>query len=306
MAPPPLMPGDTVGIVAPAGAVERAALEAGCRQLKALGHPAVYLDSIFDRDQYFAGSVDRRVNELHEMFRREDVKAIVAARGGYGCNYLLPFLDLGLIREHFKSLIGYSDLTTLHTWFDDQGLCTFHGPMVAKDFAKADGVDVEAWRKVLRGQSHRFELAATAATPVLMEGEAEGILYGGCLSMLVESLGTPYEIHPGECILFIEDVGVWPFQVDRMLMQLKLSGKLEKVRAILFGEMATCVQQELPEYTVASIATRVFGDLGVPMMMGVRSGHVASGNITLPMGGPVKVSATEAGFTVDLQGWNQG
>src|SRR4051812_32973279 len=133
LAPPPLMPGDTIGIVAPAGAVERVALESGCGQLKALGYHPVFLDSILDRDQYFAGSVDRRVNELHEMFRRSDVRAIIAARGGYGCNYLLPFLDLDLIRNNFKALIGYSDVTTLLTWFYDNGLRSFHGPMVAKD-----------------------------------------------------------------------------------------------------------------------------------------------------------------------------
>src|SRR3954466_10623187 len=98
-APAPLMPGDTIGIVAPASIVDRAALETGCSHLKALGFPTVYQDSIFDQDQYFAGSVDRRVNELQEMFLRKDVKAILSARGGYGCNYLLPFLDLDLIEE---------------------------------------------------------------------------------------------------------------------------------------------------------------------------------------------------------------
>src|SRR3954464_2391671 len=105
-APAPLMAGDTIGIVAPASVVDRAALITGCSHLKALGFPTVYLESIFDQDQYFAGSVDRRVNELHEMFLRDDVKAIVAARGGYGCNYLLPFLDLDLIEQHFKCFIG--------------------------------------------------------------------------------------------------------------------------------------------------------------------------------------------------------
>src|SRR4051812_23501744 len=101
--PPPLMAGDTIGIVAPASVVDRAALETGCSHLKALGYKPVYLESIFDQDQYFAGSVDRRVNELHEMFQRKEVKAIVSARGGYGCNYLLPYLDMDLIEEHFKS-----------------------------------------------------------------------------------------------------------------------------------------------------------------------------------------------------------
>ncbi len=158
--PAPLMPGETIGVVAPAGAIDRAALELGCGHLAALGYPTVYLDSIFDQDQYFAGSVDRRVNEIHEMFRRKDVKAIVAARGGYGCNYLLPFLDLDLIANNLKCLVGYSDVTTLHTWFNDHGLETFHGPMASKDFARTNGVDLISWREVLGGCRHRVALDA--------------------------------------------------------------------------------------------------------------------------------------------------
>lgn len=298
--PPPLKPGGTIGIVAPAGVVDRAALETGCSHLKALGYRTVYLESIFDQDQYFAGTVDRRVNELHEMFQRRDVEAIVAARGGYGCNYLLPFLDLDLIENNFKALVGYSDLTTLHTWLNDQGFQTFHGPMVSKDFTRANGVEMESWRNVLGGLSHNVMLPVSDEVKVIAEGEAEGKLYGGCLSMLVESLGTPYDIHPDGCILFIEDVGVWPYQVDRMLMQLLMAGKLDKVRGVVFGEMSNCLQDGLPEYTVASIASRVLSDFKIPVVMGLRSGHVERDNITLPMGRNVKLAARESGFTLEF------
>jgi muramoyltetrapeptide carboxypeptidase len=301
-APAPLLMGDTIGIVAPAGAVDRAALIRGCDQLKTLGYSTVYLDSIFDRDQYFAGSVDRRVNELHEMFLRKDVKAIVAARGGYGCNYLLPYLDLDLIEDNFKCLVGYSDLTTLHTWFNDQGLQTFHGPMASKDFAHANGVEIESWRSVLGGKSFSIKAPVSDLVRVAVNGEAQGELYGGCLSMLVESLGTPYDIHPDGRILFIEDIGVWPYQVDRMLMQLMMAGKLDKVRGVIFGEMSTCVQEGLPEYTVFEIARRVLGDLEIPVVLGLRSGHVERENITVPFGRAVKLSADDSGFTLEFAG----
>ena len=296
------MQGDTIGVIAPASVVDRAALETGCSHLRALGYPTVYLDSICDQDQYFAGSVDRRVNEIHEMFRREDVKAIVAARGGYGCNYLLPFLDLDLIANNFKAFVGYSDLTTLHTWFNDHGLQTFHGPMVSKDFTHADGVEIASWREVLRGERFKISLDKSETVQVACKGEAKGTLYGGCLSMLVQSLGTPYEMHPEGCILFIEDIGVWPYQVDRMLMHMKLAGKLDDVRAVIFGDMAQCAQAGLPDYTVSMIARRVLGDLGIPVVAGLRSGHVERENITLPLGRAAKLTAMGEGFTLEMAG----
>jgi muramoyltetrapeptide carboxypeptidase len=300
--PAPLMQGDTIGVIAPAGVVDRAALETGCSHLRALGHPTVYLESICEQDQYFAGSVDRRVNEIHEMFRREDVKAIVAARGGYGCNYLLPFLDLDLIANNFKAFVGYSDLTTLHTWFNDHGLQTFHGPMVSKDFAHADGVEITSWREALRGERFNVSREKSETVQIVCKGEAEGPLYGGCLSMLVQSLGTPYEMHPEGCILFVEDISVWPYQVDRMLMHLKLAGKFDKIRGLIFGDMAQCAQAGLPDYTVSMIARRLLGDLGIPVVVGLKSGHVEQENITLPLGRAVKLTATEEGFSVEMSG----
>jgi muramoyltetrapeptide carboxypeptidase len=120
--------------------------------------------------------------------------------------------------------------------------------------------------------------------------------------MLVQSLGTPYEMHPEGCILFIEDISVWPYQVDRMLMHLKLAGKLDHVRGVIFGDMAQCAQAGLPDYTVALIAKRVLGDLGIPVVVGLKSGHVEHGNITLPLGRAVTLKATAEGFTVEMSG----
>src|SRR5258708_3962729 len=160
--PRALRPGDKVGIVAPSSNVKREMLEAGCDGLRRIGYEPFYLESILERDLYFAGSAERRARELEDMFVRDDIRAIVCARGGYGSNYLLPgrgskTLNLKTIARHPKIFVGYSDLTTLLTTFaDSANFVTFHGPMVAKDFARADlaandGVDLASWQNAVSG-----------------------------------------------------------------------------------------------------------------------------------------------------------
>jgi muramoyltetrapeptide carboxypeptidase len=297
--PPALQPGDTVGIVAPASNIKRESLDAGCESLRKLGYKPFSLDSILDQDLYFAGSVERRARELEAMFRRDDVRAVVCARGGYGSNYLLDALDLREITAHPKIFVGYSDNTTLLTYFADAaGFVTFHGPMVAKDFAVADGVDLSSWEAALSGRSQWTMGAGSGAKP-LVEGSAQGILYGGCLSMLAASLGTPYEIHTAGTILFLEDLAAKPYQIDRMLMQLKLGGKLAEVRGIIFGEMLDCGQHKDQGYTLEEVVLRIVGDLGVPVAYGFRSGHVSRRNMTLPIG--VQAALKVSGDDVSLK-----
>ena len=161
--PPALQPGDTVGIVAPASNVKPGQLEAGCAALRDLGYKPFYFDSIFERDLYFAGSATRRARELEEMFIRDEVRAIVCARGGYGANYLLDILDLKKVKAHPKIFVGYSDLTTLLTYFTDAtGLITFHGPMTiyVEGHRSFDG-------KLLPFKKGPFYLAMECGVPVV-------------------------------------------------------------------------------------------------------------------------------------------
>jgi muramoyltetrapeptide carboxypeptidase len=296
---PALRPGDTVGIVAPASNIKRTELDAGCGALQRAGYQPFYFDSILEQDLYFAGSVERRARELEEMFVRDDVRAIVCARGGYGANYLLRELDLKKIREHPKIFVGYSDVTTLLTHFvDAAGFVTFHGPMAAKDWAHQDGVEFDSWQAAVSGATP-WDVALGAGVSGLVEGGGEGVLYGGCLSILVASLGTPYAIKTAGTILFLEDLAAKPYQIDRMLMQLKLGGHLDAVRGIVFGEMVDCLQNANQPYTLQEVVTRIVGGLGVPVAYGVRSGHVTSGNITLPFG--VRAKLTVRGGQVALK-----
>src|SRR5258708_4318239 len=141
--PPALKAGDKIGIIAPASSFNRAGFDAGCARLRRMGYEPVYSESIFDRDLYFAGSTERRVRELEETLQRSDIAALICARGGYGSNYLLQPVDFRKFTDHPKVLLGCSDITTLLTAITDRtGLVTFHGPMVAKDIAAADGMDV--------------------------------------------------------------------------------------------------------------------------------------------------------------------
>ncbi|MGA8622476.1 MAG: LD-carboxypeptidase [Candidatus Sulfotelmatobacter sp.] len=299
--PPALQPGDTIGIVAPASNVNRGDLEAGCEGLRRAGYRPFYFDSIFEQDLYFAGSVQRRARELEEMFAREDVRAIVCARGGYGSNYLLECLDLKKIKTHPKIFVGYSDLTALLTYFADAtGLVTFHGPMVAKDWAHDGGVDLNSWHAALSGTAGwKLNLGPGSGAIGLVDGRAEATLYGGCLSILVASLGTPYELKTANTILFLEDVAAKPYQIDRMLIQLKLAGKFAGVRGVMFGEMRECLQTAKQGYTLEEVVLRIVGGLGVPVAYGVRSGHVSTGNITLPIGVPAAM--TVRGGKVSLE-----
>ena len=288
--PPALRPGDTVGIVAPASNIRQADLDAGCETLRRAGYRPFYFDSILEQDLYFAGSPDRRARELEEMFTRSDIRAILCARGGYGSNYLLTGLNLEIVKACPKIFIGYSDITSLLTYFVDAARqVVFHGPMAAKDWTHVDGVDQLSWNSALSSVMP-WDVRFNDGVIGLADGEAEGTLYGGCLSILVASLGTPYEIKTAGTILFLEDLAAKPFQIDRMLMQLKLGGHLASVRGIVFGEMLDCVQNANQAYTLQEIITRVVGDLGIPVAFGVRSGHVTSGNITLPFGVSAKLS----------------
>jgi len=293
--PPALQLGDTVGIIAPAGPIGPDALEAGCATLLRMGYRPFYLPSILDRDSYFAGSTERRLNELHEMFHRREVRAILCARGGYGCNYLLPHLDLGLVRRTPKVFVGCSDVTTLLTYLcDAAGLVTFHGPMAAGDFGRLGGVDEDAWfAAVASGEPYERTFEASVVQP-LAKGTVEGMLYGGCLSLLCASLGTPYEIRTRDTILFLEDLNEPPYRIDRMLMQLKLAGKLKGVKGIVFGEMRRCDRRGPQDYTLQQVVMRVLSDLHVPVAFGLKSGHVTGGNFTMPLGVRARLSVSES------------
>jgi muramoyltetrapeptide carboxypeptidase len=295
--PAALRRGDKIALVAPASSFNHERFLVGCDRLRQMGYEPVYTQNIFERDIYFAGTAERRAHEFQDFWRRDDIAALICVRGGYGSNYLLEKLDYGLIAEHPKILLGCSDITSLLTAMHDRtGLIGFHGPMVAKDIA--DGTfDGASWESALQGAANWTVPAS--GVEVLRTGKAAGRLYGGCLSLMVASLETPFEIQTEDSILFIEDIAEKPFRIDRMLMQLRLAGKLDKVRGFVFGEMLDCRPPDGETYTLQQVIMRVLAPYNVPIVYGLKSGHVTSGNITLPIG--VKAELEAEGADVSMR-----
>jgi muramoyltetrapeptide carboxypeptidase len=283
--PAALRAGDAVRLISPASWFDPNKLHAGMDSLRALGlQPQLGAHALARYGQYSAGTTDQRLEDLHAAFADNAVKAIICNRGGYGSAEMLSGLDLDLIGRNPKVFVACSDITSLETYIHDQtGLVVFHGPMAAGDFARPNGVDPISWQAAL-SQSSPWQIGLEAGLRTLKPGRAQGKFYGGCLSMLVASLGTPYEIETAGTILFLEDIGVKPYQIDRMLLQLRLAGKLADVRGIVFGPMLDCVQPGTADELLDAVLLRVLEDFAGPVTIGLRSGHVLERNITVPIG----------------------
>jgi muramoyltetrapeptide carboxypeptidase len=283
--PPAVAPGARIVVVSLASSARHDRITRGMEFLRSLGYEVVAAEHAFGKHPpYFSGSPEERLADLHNAFVDPTVAALICARGGYGSNYLLDGLDLDLIRANPKPLFAYSDMTAIQTWLLDQTrLVSFHGPMVAADFSldKA-GVDLESFRAAIGGGLVR--LGAQQGLRALRPGTAQGVLYGGCLSLLTASLGTRYAPRTEGKLLFLEDVGAKPYQIDRMLRQMILAGKFEGARGFIFGEMLECGSRGADPDLLQQVILRLLEPFNVPIAMGLRSGHVSGGNVTLPFG----------------------
>jgi muramoyltetrapeptide carboxypeptidase len=282
--PPAVPSGAGIGIVAPASFARPERVERGLDALRALGFAPTLGEYALERGPlFFAGTPEQRLADLHAAFADQSTRAAMCLRGGYGSNYLLEGLRLETIAAHPKPFFAYSDLTGLQLRLLDRlGLPAFHGPMLAADFYLEDGVHRASFEAALAGEP--YAVGADEGLRPLRPGTARGTLYGGCLSILVALLGTPFEPATEDKLLFLEDVGVKPYQLHRMLWHLRVAGKLEGVRGIVFGEMLHCVSPgAAPELLDQAILSALDGFAG-PVAMGLRSGHVSRQNVTLTFG----------------------
>ena len=299
--PPSLQFGDVVQIVAPASNLKAEYLARGVAELTHLGFRVNYDPTILEKEHYTAGSDERRASELMSAFTNPEVKAVWAARGGYGVMRLFPLLNEDLLRANPKILIGYSDLTALHLYLYRRfGWVTFHGAMAAKDLAGgATHYDQKTLLTAITRNTPMGEIEALGTEMLHFGKTVSGRLLGGCLTLITALMGTPDELDTTDSILFLEDIGVRPYQLDRMIQQLKLAGKFDHVRAIIFGEMNDCIQNTEQGYTLQEVLRDLTADLHIPVMFGLRSGHSKLGNITLPLGVKATLDGIRGVLSID-------
>lgn len=290
--PPPVRPGDRVGVAALSGPVDPGRLDRGLAALARLGFEPVPAANLRARHSFFAGPDDHRLAAFHELTADPSVRAVVFARGGHGVLRLLPRIDWDLLARHPRAYVGYSDLTPfLHAVVVRLGLVAFHGPMAAADLARGlTGPEERSFLEALKGRIDR-------SVPVagwLRRAPAEGPLLGGCLSLLAAVQGTPWAPDLDRAILFWEDVDEPGYRLDRMLTHLGLSGSLAAIRGMVIGHCRPSAAG--PGFEIESTSDAAFRTWLAealeghdwPVAWGVEAGHEAP-NLTLPLGAPARL-----------------
>jgi muramoyltetrapeptide carboxypeptidase len=299
--PPRLRPGDTVGLIEPAGFTHDAFDLADVKAtVVAMGLVHKVAPHVAERYGYLAGSDAARAADVNAMFADDNVRAIFAIRGGWGCARILPLLDYALIRAHPKLLVGFSDITALHMALAARvGFTTIHGPVAASSWGR---LSWESFRSLaFEGATPLYRapdlpedrLAPRGGrTRAFRSGKASGRLLGGNLTVLSALVGTPYLPDFTGAILFIEDTNEAEYRIDRMLTQLTLAGILGKVAGVVFGQCTDCVADG-PSYggfTLSEVLQQHLAPLGVPAFQGALFGHVPN-QYSLPEGCRAEIDA---------------
>lgn len=284
--PPRLNRGDTIGLVAPAGPiVNEAGFTAGVRLLRETGFEVKFAPGLtHQREAYLAGTDTRRINEFRDLWADPEVKALLAARGGYGSLRIVSSLDMDLMRSQPKILIGFSDVTVLITAIlKHAGLVTFHGPTLST-LARSDRETAETFFNTITGRPP--ELIKADGLEVLVPGQARGRLLGGNLTTLTSLMGTSYELPWEGAILFLEDVNEAPYRLDRTLTHLKEAGRLQGVAGVILGIFDECGDVEL--FWKRTI--ELFEDEHIPIWANFPVGH-GQANRILPLGIEVEMDS---------------
>jgi muramoyltetrapeptide carboxypeptidase len=294
--PKALVPGCRVAVFAPSSPAEAARMSAGMAELARLGFMATPEGGTVS-EGYFASSIAERRKALLKAMKNSEVAALVALRGGYGSNYLLDE-ELGAELDCPKSVIGFSDVTSLQIYlWQRRRWISFYGPMVAAGFDagsnKPTGYDESSFRTALGKTVGGWKLGLDSE--ILVAGQAEGRLLGGCMTLVETTLGTPWELDTRDAIVILEDRGMKPWQVDRALMHLRQAGKFEGVRGIVLGDFPDCKPPVDGSPTVRDVCARILGPLSVPIVFGAPIGHTTRAMLTIPLGVKARLSANGEG-----------
>ncbi len=286
--PRAIQPGMTLGVVSPSSAIEPDDLEKGLQPFYRRGYKIVLGEHTLARRGYLAGTDEQRARDLMAMFARDDVDAVLCSRGGYGAARLIPYLDPAVFRNNPKLLIGYSDITVLHLWLLRQvGLVGLYAPMPITMTRPIPEHAMAVFWRALEVAEPLGELPTwNAPFRAIRPGKAQGRLTGGCLCLMADSIGTPYELDTRDAIVMIEDVDEPPYRLDAMLNHLKLAGKWEVCKGIAFSEDTRWekhVKEGEPTLTPDELLDDYFGALPQPSMAGFPFGHILD-PLTLPYG----------------------
>ncbi len=294
-----LQAGGTVRLLAPASGFDRDEFQRGVDQLRAMGLTPTFDDRVFEREGYVAGSAESRARQLREAWADPGTGAILAVRGGYGSVQMLPLLSPQVVGP--APLVGYSDVTSLHVWLNCHvGVTSIHGPMIDRKIAAGTAAfDAGSFLGSL-GPAPLGELAVDGLETVVA-GDVTGALYGGTISQLLGSLGTPYAFAPPPgCLLWLDEVGERPYRLDRMMVQLRQSGLLARAVGVLVGQLPHCDEPDgrVRGWEVVADALR---DFRGPVVMGFPSGHTTTTLYTLPLGVDVRLAAEKPSATVVVE-----
>jgi muramoyltetrapeptide carboxypeptidase len=275
--PPRLKPGDTIGIVAPAGPFDPEKFMKGKTVLESMGFQTFFSEGIFQKHGFLAGTDIQRSDQVNRLFADPTVQAIFCARGWYGSMRILPFLDFETIQTHPKIFLGFSDISALLSVLYDQcNLVTFHGPVVTT-LANATEKTLTALQTALTSPA-ALEITPENGT-VIKQGVCSGLMAGGNLTTLCHLVGTSYAPNLKGKILLLEDVGEMPYRIDRMLTQMKLTGCFNEIAGLILGAFKEC--GHLNE--IIDIFNNIFEDADIPILTGFDMGH-GEHNLTIPMG----------------------
>lgn len=301
MKPQRLAKGDAIGITATASPAEMSLVQQAIPFFEQMGLRVLLGNTIQLEHGYLAGTDDARLADFHQMIADDAIRAIIFARGGYGTPRIAGRLDYQLIRNHPKILWGYSDITYLHTAIRQQtGLTTFHGPMPASDIADEnfDTLSAKMFEQLFDPVTLHYSEDISQLS-VIVPGEATAELVGGNLSLLVSTLGTPFEIDTKGKLLLLEDIGEEPYRVDAMLNQLKLAGKLHAAAGVVIGDFADAEPPEgKPSLSLEQVFYHYFSGLSCPVVSGFKIGHCFP-NFSLPLGETGTLRTADKSLTVE-------
>lgn len=285
--PERLRPGDSVALVATSSPLQTqllARIPEAVSVLESWGLRVELARNLESRHLYLAGTDKQRVQEFERLYRAPSIRALFAVRGGYGAMRLLSGLNPQAFTGLRKLMVGFSDLTSLLHYLGHHGQqVTLHGPCVVTEQLLDEPRNQEALRRWVMQDAPPPE---PYSLEPLRPGQATGVLTGGCLSLVVATLGTPYEIQTEGQILFLEDVGEAPYRIDRMLTHLREAGKFEKIRGLVFGRWSSCGAPE----ELAAMLEDWLGNTPFPVGQNLPCGHGPL-NWPLPLGAKVTLDA---------------